>query len=149
MFLITNQGGSDESDLGRSKAGKTGSLHTPAPALILAASYLLLASMAIYSVLGTRDYLSYYRTEWIARKYVVSQGVPPDLIFNVPDWGPAFFDGDYLNDAEMTMSGPVPHADSGYQVGTSVPPGYEVVKQYPIWLALNRHEIVMYVSKRQ
>jgi hypothetical protein len=133
LFLITNQG----------EFGKL-----PVPALNLAASFALLAGVALFSILGTRDYLSYYRTAWIARKFVVNQGVPPALVFNVPDWGPAYFDGDYLNDDELTMNGPVPHADSGFDVGTGVKPGYAIIKQYPFQLMLNHREMHMFVSKR-
>ena len=79
----------------------------------------------------------------------MSQGVAPALAFNVPNWGPAYFDGDYLNDDEMAMNGPVPHADSGYEVGTSVGPGYVIIKQFPINLTLNRRELEMFVSKRR
>ncbi len=139
LFLISN----------RSSSKKQSAPKSSLPNSIVGACFALIAGFALFSVLGTKDYLSYYRTAWIARQYVVDQGVQPDLVFNVPDWGPAYFDGGYLNDAEMAMNGPVPHADSGYDVGTSVKPGYSVVKQYPIYLRLNRREITMYVSKRQ
>jgi len=134
LFLISNQ-------------GDTAKITLPKGYIIT--SFTLLAGIALFSILGTRDYLTYYRTAWEARRFVVSQGVPPPLAFNVPDWGPAYFDGEYLNDDEMYMNGPVPHADSGYNVGTSVKPGYEVVRQYPFQLKLNRRELTMYVSKRE
>jgi NADH:ubiquinone oxidoreductase subunit 6 (subunit J) len=140
LFLITNQGNSGQ---GRST---TTTMQAPKPAV--AASFILLAGLAMFSVLGTRDYLSYYRAAWIARQFEVSHGVPPDLAFNVPNWGPAYFDGGYLNDAEMFMNGPVPHADSGYDIGTGVKPGYHVIKEFPVQLMLNQREITMFVSKR-
>ena len=119
------------------------------PAPNLAASFALLAGFALFSILGTRDYLSYYRTAWKARQFVVNQGVPPALAFNVPDWGPAYFDGAYLNDDQLTMNGPVPHTDSGFDVGTAVWPGYVIVKQYPFELMLNHRAMQMFVSKRR
>ena len=119
--------------------------------LAMVASFVLLAGYGLFSVLGTRDYFAYHRADWMARRYLLSQGVAPRELFHEFN-----SDGEFLDISQAAMRGPTPVYGSGYMVVPSVtyttsqivttPVSESQIEQrYPVHLLLNSCSLDIYV----
>jgi hypothetical protein len=123
-------------------------LAPPAPArtrrATSAAAYALLAALLVFSIAGTRDYLSWNRARWQALHQLTDvDGVSPHRIDGGPEFnGPRLYSWDYrpqrgkswwwVDDDEFIIAmGPVP--------------GYSIHRRYPYsrWLPPGTGEIVV------
>lgn len=118
-----------------------------------ATSFALLAAIALFTIVGTRDSMRYLRAAWEGRGYAVAHGAPAAAMFR--DFNQ---DGDHLDWSAAAMRGPVAPPPTTWMVVpdkqydtirvTTTPVSQsDIQKRYKIHLALTPCEIEMLVLK--
>lgn len=124
--------------------------------LHLPTAWVLTALMAAFSIIGTRDFLTFQEATWEMGMSAVERSIPLTQLDAGASWDGYFlYDFSIEHDIQQrTPGGPWwtnlfgPATDSSYVVSTKVLPGYDVVLEEPYSAWLYTDQQTMYLLQR-